>query len=86
MDFRVGGMWLYSMTSPTNDVHWCKADYLAIDAGKSFSHHDNFCDENGNVGEKFPNSKWNILFRKTGIYHSTGHDNTRQPGIHGESH
>lgn len=66
MDFRVGGVWLYSMISPTNDVHWCKADYLAIDKRRSYSYIDNFCDENGNVAHKFPNSNWMNVFTANG--------------------
>ncbi|HEX8378760.1 MAG TPA: SRPBCC domain-containing protein, partial [Pedobacter sp.] len=56
MDFREGGMWLYSMTSPKDETHWCKAEYGKIEHQKSYSYTDNFCDENANVGEKFPNS------------------------------
>lgn len=46
------------MISPEDEKHWCKADYISINNSKSFSYIDNFCDETGNVGEKFPNSKW----------------------------
>lgn len=62
MDFRVGGSWLYAMVGPTNDVHWCRADYKKIDPLKSFSGLDAFCDENGNVAEAFPNSLWHNSF------------------------
>ncbi len=68
MDFRIGGTWLYAMVGPTNDTHWCKADYKKIDPLKSFSGLDAFCDENGNVGEAFPNSLWNNSFiEKNGV-------------------
>ena len=62
MDFREGGMWLYSMTSPKDEIHWCKAEYEKIEHQKSYSYTDNFCDENGNVSEKFPNSYWTNVF------------------------
>ncbi len=62
MDFREGGMWLYSMTSPKDETHWCKAEYEKIELQKSYSYTDNFCDENGNVTEKFPNSFWTNVF------------------------
>jgi PhnB protein len=66
MDFRDGGMWLYSMISSKNEIHWCKADYKKIDHQRSFSYRDNFCDENGNVGEKFPDSVWTNVFSENG--------------------
>lgn len=62
MDFREGGMWLYSMISPKNEIHWCKANYKKIDHQKSFSYTDNFCDENGTSTENFPNSFWTNVF------------------------
>lgn len=62
MDFRDGGMWLYSMISPKDELHWCKADYIKIEHQKGYSYIDNFCDENGNVSENFPNSFWTNVF------------------------
>jgi len=62
MDFREGGMWLYSMISPTGEAHWCKADYKHIEHHKNYSYTDNFCDEDGNVNVKFPNSFWTNVF------------------------
>ncbi len=62
MDFRDGGMWLYYMTSPKGEIHWCKADYSKIEHQRSYSYRDNFCDEHGNVGEKFPDSVWTNVF------------------------
>ena len=70
MDFRKGGTWLYSMISPENEIHWCKADYNSIEDRKSYSYTDNFCDEHGTVAEKFPNSRWtNVL--STGLETTT---------------
>ena len=62
MDFSEGGQWLYSMTGPKNDTHWCKADYEKIEVRKQFSYTDNFCDEHGHTNEKFPNSFWTNVF------------------------
>ena len=62
MDFREGGMWLYSMISPTNEINWCKADYKKIELQKSYTYKDNFCDEAGNVTTYFPNSEWTNVF------------------------
>jgi len=62
MDFREGGMWLYCMISPANEVNWCKADYKKIEDKKSYSYIDNFCDENGNMSANFPNSSWTNVF------------------------
>lgn len=62
MDFRVNGSWLYRMTSPKGDSHWCKADYLSIEPQQFYSYLDNFCDEQGQVTIKFPNSHWTNVF------------------------
>lgn len=62
MDFRVGGRWLYSMVSPTDERHWCKADYLAVTPGENFQHIDAFCDEEGNTVSPLPNTHWTVQF------------------------
>jgi len=64
MDFREGGTWLYCMISPQDEIHWCKADYGKIEHRKSYTYTDNFCDENGNVSEKFPDSFWTNVFHE----------------------
>lgn len=61
MDFREGGFWLYAMTGPEGDKQWCRADYKTIDAQKSFSYVDAFCDENG-TPTNFPNMHWKNSF------------------------
>ncbi|MES2589623.1 MAG: SRPBCC domain-containing protein [Bacteroidota bacterium] len=66
LDFREGGMWLYSMISPKGEIHWCKAEYKTIEHQKEYSYIDNFCDENGNVTENFPNSLWSNVFNASG--------------------
>lgn len=62
MDFREGGTWLYAMISPENESHWCKNDYLKIDAKKSYSGLDAFCDENGIINMDFPRTQWTNNF------------------------
>lgn len=62
MDFRAGGCWLYAMLSPEGMAHWCKADYKTVDALKSYSALDAFCDEEGNVNLEFPRSFWTNTF------------------------
>lgn len=66
LDFREGGRWLYCMISPQNDVHWCYADYQAIDSKHSFSWIDAFCDENGVKNNTLPGTAWNNEFKATG--------------------
>jgi len=62
MDFREGGYWLYSMTSPQNETHWCRADYNHVELYKSYSHLDAFCDENGTINANFPRTLWTSSF------------------------
>lgn len=66
LDFRVGGFWLYAMVGPESDKIWCKLDYLSIDAEKSYSAIDAFCDEHGEKNSDFPRSKWTNTFEETG--------------------
>lgn len=62
LDFREGGMWLYAMISPENDMQWCKVDYKKIELKNSLSWLDAFCDENGNENSDAPRSFWIIKF------------------------
>ncbi len=62
LDLKVGGLWLYAMVSPENDKTWCKADYKAIETGKSLSWLDAFCDENGIENTDKPRSFWTNNF------------------------
>jgi uncharacterized glyoxalase superfamily protein PhnB/uncharacterized protein YndB with AHSA1/START domain len=61
-EFKVGGTWYYSMVGPGDFRHHCRADYTAIDAPKSFTWIDAFCDENGKINEDFPRTTWIITF------------------------
>lgn len=66
MDFRVGGCWLYSMNGPNGEVHWCRADYQAIEKPLHYRGLDAFTDENGVVNESFPRSQWDVTFTAKG--------------------
>lgn len=62
MDFREGGMWLYSMIGPEGTAHWCRADYQKIAPQHSYTAHDAFCDENGAINTEFPRALWQNTF------------------------
>lgn len=66
MDFREGGTWLYCMVGPTNDVHWCRADYKKITPKKNYSCLDAFCDESGKINTSMPRTSWNVGFKGQG--------------------
>jgi uncharacterized protein YndB with AHSA1/START domain len=61
MDFSVGGELLYGMKCEDPEqkdwfgkYSWGKSTYVAIDAEKSFTYTDAFCDENGDVSPGMP--------------------------------
>ena len=62
MDFKEGGFRLYAMVSPEGDKNWCKTNYKTIDAGKSFTSDDGFCDEAGNMNPDFAIMHWHNKF------------------------
>lgn len=64
MDFREGGMWHYYMISPEGDKHWCKNDYLSIDAKKTYTGLDAFCDEYGTTNTNMPRTQWTNTFNE----------------------
>ena len=66
MDFREGGMWLYCMVSPTNEVHWCKNDYEKIEPLNTYSGLDAFCDEMGTTNPEMPRTRWTNTFTENG--------------------
>ena len=65
MDFSEGGTWLYYMQGPQGEKHYCRADFKTIDAPKSFSVVDAFCDENGNPTAELPGMHWKNEFSET---------------------
>lgn len=67
MDFTEGGYWLYAMVGPDGTKMWSRADYESIIPQRTFSGRDSFCDEEGNIDEKFPTSFWTVdFFEKQG--------------------
>jgi uncharacterized protein YndB with AHSA1/START domain len=66
MDFREGGTWLYAMTGPNNERHWCRFDYESIEAQQAYSGLDAFCDEEGNINTSFSRMHWNNQFSAEG--------------------
>ena len=66
MDFRDGGVWLYSMIGPDGEEMYCRADFKTIVPNKSFILDDSFCDENGNITHQFPGMHWKNEFSATG--------------------
>ncbi|MEQ8471738.1 MAG: SRPBCC domain-containing protein [Marinoscillum sp.] len=62
MDFRNRGYWLYSMTSPSGETHWCRADYSGIKPQEIYEVDDAFCDSEGNVNDIHPGSHWHNAF------------------------
>jgi uncharacterized protein YndB with AHSA1/START domain len=66
MDFRPGGYWLYAMVSPEGEKHWCMVAFQAIDAPKSFSVVNGFCDEEGRLNPAMPKMYWFTQFTDGG--------------------
>ena len=63
MDFREGGHWLYAMVGPDNSRHYARVDFQTIDAPRSFTATDFFCDENGVRDTSLPGMSWHNEFR-----------------------
>lgn len=68
-DFKEGGVWLYAMVGPNGEKTYSQSRYGEIIEHRSFDWMSAFCDENGNVNEDFPQSKWLIGF--TGVEEGT---------------
>jgi uncharacterized protein YndB with AHSA1/START domain len=66
LDFREGGTWLYSMTGPENDTHWCRFDYETIAPQERYTGLDAFCDEEGKINTDFSRMHWTNVFSETG--------------------
>jgi uncharacterized protein YndB with AHSA1/START domain len=65
MDFRVGGMWLYSMGMPGEHKGWARADFTAIEPGRLIISTNLFTDEHGNAPEGAPKSRTETRFSTT---------------------
>jgi uncharacterized protein YndB with AHSA1/START domain len=65
LDFRAGGLWLYSMVGPNGDRHRCRVEFKAIDPHRSFRADASFCDENGTPDSSMPVMHWHTEFSGT---------------------
>ena len=61
-DFSAGGHWLYCMTGPAGEEHWCKVTYRTIDPEDAFTARDSFCDANGHINTALPSNNWATRF------------------------
>ena len=66
MDFREGGTWIYAMMGPEGEEHWAVATYKNIQPYRSFTMHDAFSDDNGNINTEMPQSKGEVTFTDQG--------------------
>lgn len=65
LEFKEGGSWLYAMIGPSGEKHWSRVEFLKIEAMKSFTSVDSFCDEHGNPNKDLPSMNWETSFRAT---------------------
>lgn len=68
MDFREGGLWLYSMIGPDNSEHWARIDYKNIIDLSSILFSDSFCDSEGNMTSDIPSIPWFNQFYEENDY------------------
>lgn len=68
-NFEKDGIWLYVMVGPNGEKSYSQSKYGEIIEHRSFDWMSAFCDEDGNVNEDFPSSKWLIGF--TGVEEGT---------------
>src|SRR5690606_11516071 len=62
-NFSEGRAWHYAMVSPEQEKHWCRFDYETIEALKSYTGRDAFCDEEGIVNPDFSRMHWTNSFQ-----------------------
>lgn len=68
-DFKENGVWLYAMVGPNGEKAYSRSKYGEIMEHRSIDWMSAFCDENGNINEDAPQSKWLIGF--TGVEEGT---------------
>ena len=66
MDFRVGGIWLYTMIGPEGPTAWCIVEFTSIKKNINFQATGAFGDEKGNKDLSFPIMYWNNVFSASG--------------------
>lgn len=67
MDFREGGIWLYSMEGPDNYLEYCRADFQRIKTHQAFSSTGVFCDEQGSPNNDMPLMHWTNQFSSSAM-------------------
>ncbi len=67
MNFKEGGMWLYSMVGPNGERHWAAKEYKTIHAPKSFTSEDAFTDEHGKKNADFAPNFWGSQFQPSPV-------------------
>ena len=65
LNFKEGGLWLYSMVGPNGERSYCRVDFKTIVPQQSFTNAVAFCDEDGNIDTSFPNMYWLVEFSGT---------------------
>ena len=65
LDFKPGGLWLYSMVGPNGDRHYCRVEFMSVEPQHSFKASSGFCDENGVPNNSLPLMHWHTLFSAT---------------------
>ncbi|HUX83662.1 MAG TPA: SRPBCC domain-containing protein [Chitinophagaceae bacterium] len=62
MDFNVGGRRFYAMVSPEGQEHWSIQEFTSISPTTHFKFLSAFTDNDENVNDEFPSSKWDLNF------------------------
>jgi len=67
MDFREGGLWLYTMIAPDAQEHHCRMDYTKLSMEKSYEGVDAFClNVEGDVNDALPSANVMVQFESVG--------------------
>jgi uncharacterized protein YndB with AHSA1/START domain len=62
MDFKVGGRRFYAMTSPEGQEHWSIQEFTSISPTTNFKFLSAFTDNDENINDELPSSKWDLNF------------------------
>jgi len=62
MDFNVGGRRFYAMVSPEGQEHWSIQKFTSISPTTNFKFLSAFTDNDENINDELPNSKWDLNF------------------------
>jgi uncharacterized protein YndB with AHSA1/START domain len=62
MDFKVGGRRFYAMVSPEGQEHWSIQEFTSISPTTNFKILSAFTDNDENINDELPSSKWDLNF------------------------